>query len=297
VVPVLVTSLGPLLVLLAQDAGIAPRPSFLPTPTAVAQEPRYRLKPTSDGGYEYEDTRFKAVVAPDGRVSFDDRRVSAKWRLIPVLPLNNPPGTPTLEGTLRDLLTRRKRPPPPPVPEPIAERPRPNAPMTELDRRRMREELDKVIPVAAVTGTADLTDEYLRLMGEDPYRYEKARFLASTADMRLKMAAEAQLHDLRLSMHDLPVRLDRLWKDTSTPPAARRLIICALHGELSRDDKSREANAVINTFVRTRLPRGTPDAYTAAELQTCNAGLSDRDRFDPYTPPPRPPASKPAKKR
>ena len=292
--PVLVSPLGPLLILLAPDAGVSPRPSFLPTPTAVSQEPRYRLKPTRDGGYEYEDTRFKAVVAPDGRVSFDDRRVSSKWQIIPVFPRNHPPGTPTLESTLRDLLRKRKTPPPPPPEPPIADRPPASGPLTERDRRRM-EEYNRFIPVMATTGTADLTDEYYRMLGEDPYRYEKARFLSSTLEMRMKMAAEAQVHDLRRSLHDLPVRLERLWKDTAHPPAARRLIICALHSELRRDEKGREANAVINTFVRLRLPQDGPDGYTAAEMEACNASADPADRFDPYTPPKLPP--RPPKKR
>jgi hypothetical protein len=295
----LMSQLGWLLVLLAQDAGARPtagpsRPSLLPTPTVV-QEPRYRLRPTRDGGYEYEDTRFKAVVAPDGRVSFDDRRVSSKWQLIPVFPQNHPPGTPTLESTLRDLLRRRKSPPPPPAPPPIPERPPASGPLTERDRRRM-EEYYKVVPVVAVTGTADLTDEYYRMLGEDPYRYEKARFLSSTFEMRLKMAAESQLHDLRRSLHELRSRLDRLWSDPSHPPTARRLIVCALFGELSRDETGRVATEVINNFVRTRLPQGSADGYTAAELEACNAGAGGRERFDPYRPNPKKPTAKPSPK-
>jgi hypothetical protein len=291
----MVAPLGPLLVLLAQDAGVPPRPNLLPTPTAVSQEPRYRLRPTPNGGYEYEDTRFKAVIAPDGRVSFDDRRLSTKWQLIPLFPKNHPPNTPTLESTLRDLLRGRKVARPP-VEEPVPQRPLATGPMTETERRRRQEPFDTV-PVVAVSGTFDLTDEYYRMLGEDPYRYEKARFLGSTFDMRLKMAAQAEVHDLRRSLHELPERLARLWKDPTHPPSARRLIICALYDELRGSDKGREARNVIKTFVRANMPSGTPNAYPPAELETCNASAPPADPFDPYAPPPpRPSPGKPSSK-
>jgi hypothetical protein len=273
-----VSPLGPLLVLLAPDAGA--RPILLPTPTAIAQESRYRLRPTRDGGFDYEDTRFKAVIAPDGRVSFNDRHVASKWHLIPFFPKNHPPGTPTLESTLKDLLRRRPPEPPPRAEQPLPSRPRPSGPLTERDRRRM-EEYNNFMPLTATTGTADLTDEYYRMLGEDPYRYEKAKFLSNTFDMRLKMAAESQVHDLRRSLHDLPSRLEQLWQDTSLPPAARRLIICSLYRELG-DDRSLEPSRVITHFVRTRLPLGSPDAYTPAELEACTAGLDKGRRWSPY---------------
>jgi hypothetical protein len=288
-----VVSLGPLLVLLAQDPGVAPTPGFLPAPTAVAPEPRYRLRPTPEGGYEYQDSRFQARIAPDGSVRFDDRRGEGRFYVVPLVPLEAGPATPSLESTLRDLLRGRKpvRPPTEPrVPQPLP----PTGPMTEADRRRM-EEYYYPVPFYRVLGTVDLTDEYYRMLGEDPYGYEKARFLASTFEMRLEMAAESQLHDLRRSLHELPGRLERLWSNTSHPPGARRLILCALFDELRGQENASEARNVIETFVRTHLPPGSPDAYTPAELQTCNAsaGPAPANRFDPYTPPPPKPAPAP----
>ena len=165
--------------------------------------------------------------------------------------------------TLRELLThkpvtRSQRDPA------VPERPHPTAPVTEADRRRM-EEYYYTVPFMTNIGSADLTDEYYRMLGEDPYRYDKAKFLSSTYDMRLKMAAESQVRDMRLALHDLPNRLDRLWRDPGQPPAAKRLLICRLWSELYRDDRGREATNVVNHFVRTRLPLGSASAYTPAE--------------------------------
>jgi hypothetical protein len=289
----LASQFSTLLLLLAQDAGARPRPGILPTPTAIAQEPRYQLRARPDGGFEYNDSRFKAVIARDGRVSFDDHKVSGKFRVIPLLPpMGHPPGTPTLESTLVDLL--RRRPVARPVREPeVPPRPHPAGPLTEADRRGM-EEYYYAVPVVAVIGNTDLTDMYYRMLGEDPYRYEKARFLSSTYEMRIKLAAESQVQDMRLALHDLPGRLEKLWADTTHPLAARRLIICMLWSELHRDARGREATAVINHFVRTRLPLGTANAYTPAEIANCNAGAAPTARFDPYSPPP--PRPRPAKK-
>ena len=142
------------------------------------------------------------------------------------------------------------------------------------------EEFNRVVPIVATTGTFNLTDEYLRMLGEDPYRYEKAKFLSTTFEMRLKLAAQSQVHDLRRSLHDLPTRLERLWVDSSNPPGARRLIICSLYRELG-DQKSLEASRVINHFVRMRLPQDGPDSYTPAELAACNAGGDGAKEFQP----------------
>ena len=177
------------------------------------------------------------MVAPDGRVSFDDRRLSSKWQLIPVFPKNHPrerrPWSPPCATCSRGGRPRGPRPSPPSPRAPS----RPG-PLTEADRRRRQEPYDNFVPVASASGTFNLTDEYYRMLGEDPYRYEKARFLSSTFDLRLKMAAQAQVHDLRQSLHDLPARLDRLWKDPAHPPSARRLIMCALFDELRRTAKT-----------------------------------------------------------
>ena len=43
----------------------------------------------------------------------------------------------------------------------------------------------------SIRGGFDLTDELMRLGGQDPYRYAKAQFLAGTRELRIRMAARA----------------------------------------------------------------------------------------------------------
>ena len=114
------------------------------------------------------------------------------------------------------------------------------------------EEYYNVVPVAAVIGTFDLTDEYYRMLGEDPYRYEKARFLSTTFEMRIKMAAESPGPRLAtLAARPAQLRLDRLWKDTGPSHPARAVSSSARCSTTSAaQEKSREARNVIETFVR-----------------------------------------------
>jgi hypothetical protein len=275
----------------APPARPAARPPSLLTPVIAGkreQAVKYTLRPASGGGYEWDDPRFSAKVERDGRVSFSDHRLSKNWRYLPVMPEPHPPGTPTLERSVRKILGERQRPTEPlpeprPKHEPVAT---PEAPQSERDRKYQAEY--PMITLVMSTTTLDLTDEYYRWVGEDPYRREKARFLAATFDVRLAMAARAEAADLRTSISELPERLAQIWGDTSQPPAARRRIICALWTELRRDGKGDEAGKVITTFVRTKLAAGSKDAYPPAELNACAAGQASAPRFAPYDPPPTP---------
>ena len=286
-------ALALLLGTLAADGGVPVR-SSRPSPPLLApviagrreQPVKYALRPLSGGRYGWDDPRFSAEVARDGRVSFSDHHLSKNWRLLPVMPEPHPPGTETLEGTVRKLLGERPRPseplPPPPDPkhDPVAPL---QAPLSENDRKWQAEH--PMVPVMLTGSTLDLTDEYYRLVGEDPYRREKARFLAATFDFRLALAARAEAVDLRAAIASLPERLGQIWADKSQPPAARRRIICALWSELRRDGKGDEAAAVVTKFVRTHLAAGTGDAYSTAELAACASGQAGGARFAPYDPP------------
>ncbi len=307
------SALALLVALAAADAGArASPPSSTLVPPLLAPvvagkpagaSPSYQLRGVVGGGYEYDEARFRAAIARDGRVSFTDRHGSVSFpSFLPFLPQPHPEGTRTLEGSVRELFGKKRGKGPPPR-DPRAAPPMvtaAGAPPTEQERKWRTE--NPVIPAVMVSGTMDLTDEYLRLMGEDPYRREKARFLAATFDLRLQMAVRAQAVDLRDALTALPDRLAAIWADTTQPAPARRRLICALWTELHRPvaaakgqdkassaeradgpakaEKAAQAAQIIETFVRTRLPAGGPDAYTAQELAACNDGT--RARFAPY---------------
>ena len=47
----------------------------------------------------------------------------------------------------------------------------------------------------------------MRLNGQDPYRYQKAEFLAATRELRIQMAAKMHAHNIQHAAAGLPARL------------------------------------------------------------------------------------------
>jgi hypothetical protein len=82
-------------------------------------------------------------------------------------------------------------------------------------------------------------DEFLRALGQDLYRMQKARFLAATFDVRMRLAVQAHQDELRTSLEQLPERLAELWHEAAEGDA----------GDQARD--------IILTFVRRISPYGT----------------------------------------
>jgi hypothetical protein len=272
--------------LAAADVGAgAVHPQLFPRAAATGGEERgYELRPTPQGGYRYEGPRFSAVIAPDGRVSFGDRASTGRILMLPFLPREQPRATVTLPGGAGNPFGRRGSPPPelntrssPPAPPPRTA----VGPETWSDRGG-QQLYRAYLPAVVLEGEADLTDEYCRRMGDDPLRREKARFLAATFELRVGLAAKSQVRDLRRALHELPDRLERIWGDPSQPAVQRRRVLCALWGELSGDEQGAPAARLIASFVRRRLGRDGPDAYTAAELAACNQGRPANRRFAPY---------------
>jgi hypothetical protein len=137
----------------------------------------------------------------------------------------------------------------------------------------------------------DLTDAIMRANGEDPYRYEKARFLEETFELRTAMAETDRLERLDEAVRKLPERLALVWEYTVWTAAQRRRVLfdlwdeCAEEGDEPLLTASAAARKHIVGFIRSRLAAGTPDAYTADELATFKATRRSTARFDPYAAP------------
>jgi hypothetical protein len=135
----------------------------------------------------------------------------------------------------------------------------------------------------------DVTDMVMRwVLDEDPYRYEKARWLDATREQRQAMALEWRREKLDEAMRRMPAWLDGLWRESGRTPAERRELLFRLWDECAEtgpDDvvlAARQVRATIERFVRTRLPPGSADAYTDAELERLNDVRSSRRAFAPY---------------
>jgi hypothetical protein len=127
----------------------------------------------------------------------------------------------------------------------------------------------------------DLTDMVMRWRGEDPYRYEKAKFLAATFDERMKMRAAHDAERMRGALLDLPRRLAAIWR-RPMPASERRRILFDLWDQCDEGEDGASARAIIVAFVRARLPAGTSDAFSSEELATLNGARTTQARFEPY---------------
>lgn len=243
----------------------APRSSLLAplgSKPMVVPAPDYELRRAPNGDLVYEAPGFTARVARDGSVSFHDKHLT-----LSVLPLLLQPrsrarvpisSVPSLEAVIRG----RGQPPPPP-PDLVQDSsvaygsrlPIPTVTPYRPDPREACRYPDPCFFGAAgvwvsVSGTMDLTDEVMRLAGQDPYRFAKARFLAGTREMRARLAARAHTEDLRHSIADLPGRLTAIACDEQRSVAERRAILQALRAELDGETaEAPEASAVILRFL------------------------------------------------
>jgi hypothetical protein len=232
------------------DGGAAAPPRSLLSLPAARQAPppdEYRLQRATDGSGDlvYEASGFYARVARDGTVRFRDRHVT-NLKLLPFLPVAGArPGVPSLQEMLRGLGGRRRGDPdaPPPRSDPdtaiaietlsastTLSRYRPDP--REICRYPNPCFSEARVTLLTVTGTLDITDELMRLAHEDPYRFQKARFLTATREMRIRMAGHAHADDVARSGAELPGRLRQIACDQSRSVSDRRSVIQALRAEL-----------------------------------------------------------------
>ncbi len=103
-----------------------------------------------------------------------------------------------------------------------------------------------------VGGTWDVTDEWLRLVGDDPYRHEKARFLAATASLRGRMRDEVRGRALREALARLPATLEAIWNEPGVPMEERRVRIVAVADEASGQPGEEQVRAAVKEFLRRK---------------------------------------------
>jgi hypothetical protein len=178
--------------------------------------------------------------------------------LLPFAPVSVPNGRPSLQSTIRDLLHHRKprggEPSPPPGSAPLPYMVTP--PMSDF-RPDPREACQYPRScyfepgiVVGPAGSRDLTDDIMRFNGQDPYRHEKAVFLAETRDMRQRMGARAAAEDIRAAKAELNARMLAIACDERRSLRERRGLLEALRGELDgTTPEARAAAASVTRFI------------------------------------------------
>jgi len=243
---------------------LAPLPGEVPSPP---RENQYELRVTDDGSGDlsYEASAFEARIHRDGSVSFRDKTIGSLS--LPWLPLQTGVRGPTVQGLLKNLfvvrpVSRTGIPAPTPVDTsgPPVET-RAVIPAVTPYRPDPREAcrypncfFDGKVMKLGITGTFDLTDILMRLNGKDPYRVEKARFLAHTSELRVGLAARAHGDDVRKAATSLGTELESIAANEQLSVAERRAVIQGLAAELDADtEEGRQARAQIEAFLKTHL--------------------------------------------
>jgi hypothetical protein len=155
---------------------------------------------------------------------------------------------------------------------------------SKKELRRCAERLE--FPI--LRGQFDLTDWAERMVGNDPYRYEKHKYLEATRPEREKMARELLRELLREAVIAAPGLLRELWADESLTTAERRRLLfelwdeCAEEGDDDIVVAARAFRGTVLAFVRRVLPAGSPHAFSAEELEALNRARTSTQRFDPY---------------
>ena len=137
-----------------------------------------------------------------------------------------------------------------------------------------------------LSGGFDLTDLAMKGHKQDPYRYEKEKFMENTNKLRGELSARARKDRLESSLAALPSHLEQVWSDASRSARERRGVLFSMWRETAGSDDEvgaagRKARATIEAFIRERLPEGTPDAFTDDELRRFNARAGAM-KFEPY---------------
>jgi hypothetical protein len=137
-----------------------------------------------------------------------------------------------------------------------------------------------------LSGGFDLTDIAMRSKKQDPYRYEKERFMENTSKLRGELTTRARKDRLESALAALPDHLEQVWSDGSHSARERRGVLYAMWREAAGSDDEvgaagRKARATIEAFIRARLPEGSQEAYSDDELRRFNA-RSGAVKFEPY---------------
>jgi hypothetical protein len=257
-------------VLLTADVDGAPRPRSLLDPIPGLKRPPpeevYQLREAKDGTGElvYDESGFTARVAQDGSVRFIVKR-ERSLHLFPPLPKRKSIhlGVPSLQSSLNAALQGHTpsapRPPDDGSPPPETTMVIPEVSRYRPDPREGCRYCGMFPPVYPnVTWRVDVTDELMRMSGQDPYRYQKAKFLVATTDLRSRMGAKTHAENIRDAITELPARLVSIACDERLSPRDRRAILEALRAELDAGTPAgRLAAGRIETFLTARF--GQPE--------------------------------------
>jgi hypothetical protein len=140
-----------------------------------------------------------------------------------------------------------------------------------------------------LSGHFDVTDQVMKLAGQDPYAAVKSRMAKETREQRLCMARRYQGERQKQELFTLSTKVRRIAARAELSAAARRELVFAIWDECmeesdSTTDYGAMARATISSIIREAFPEGSELAYRPAELLAMNRRRSSRQPFAPYDP-------------
>lgn len=144
--------------------------------------------------------------------------------------------------------------------------------------------------------------------GQDPYARIKAKLLEATFEMRLGMAVTFQKQQINKRLSRLGGELDKIWADDRRDLGSRKELLFQRWDECdepeavasptaelpgfgtvetseldeARQDAAGSARRLIETFIREHAPKGSAEAFTAAEIADMNRRRASKQKFSPY---------------
>jgi hypothetical protein len=137
----------------------------------------------------------------------------------------------------------------------------------------------------------DVTDQVMKLAGQDPYSSTKRTLANETREQRLCMAKRYRGERQKQELFALSTKVRHIAARVDLSAAQRRELIFAIWDECSEEsdlttDYGAMARATILSIIREAFPMGSDKAYQPAELLALNERRSSRQRFAPYDPSP-----------
>lgn len=133
-----------------------------------------------------------------------------------------------------------------------------------------------------LTFNFDLNDGMHRRHGSDPRQAERRWLMSRTQSYRESAQDQAAATQAETASRSVRGRLQRILDDEARPIASRRARIFATWDLCSESDAGASARRSIIAFIRERLPQGSANAFTSAEIASFNARRRSAEPFAPY---------------
>jgi hypothetical protein len=138
-----------------------------------------------------------------------------------------------------------------------------------------------------LSGSFDVTDALMRKQGIDPYSSYKLEVLDDTRDERVAIGKQYRTQQLARSKQLVQRNIERLVAMQPSPVELKQGLFelwddCAETGTAELVAGGKHAREHVIGFIRSRLPSGSADAFTPAELARYNKRRRSQAEFAPY---------------